>query len=215
MALYYDIVDDREKVKVLNSLVQCVKKTNYHLTTGEVALKPLFMSLAENGYNDIVYRMATAEDMPSYGYFVRQGATSLPEFWDMRASHNHCMMGHLDEWFYSQLGGIRNEGVAYDSITIAPYFAPDLSWVKTHISTVRGDVNVEWEKDDDKTILLNVSIPFGAKASVVVPNTFHITERGNSLDSAKGVRGVVQEAQNLNISIGSGSYRFLMSIKAD
>ena len=69
--------------------------------------------------------------------------------------------------------------------------------------------------DDDKTILLNVSIPFGAKASVVVPNTFHITERGNSLDSAKGVRGVVQEAQNLNISIGSGSYRFLMSIKAD
>lgn len=215
MALYYGIVDSQNRTKVLNSLVQCVKDANYHLTTGEVALKPLFMSLAENGYNDIVYRMATAEDMPSYGYFVRQEATSLPEYWDMRASQNHCMMGHLDEWFYSHLGGIRNEGVAYDSITIAPYFAPDLSWVKTHISTVRGDVNVEWEKDDDKTILLNVSIPFGAKASVVVPNTFHITERGNSLDSAKGVRGVVQEAQNLNISIGSGSYRFLMSIKAD
>lgn len=215
MALYYGVVDERNRRKVLNSLVQCVKDANYHLTTGEVALKPLFMSLAENGYNDIVYRMATAEDMPSYGYFVRQGATSLPEFWDMQASQNHCMMGHLDEWFYSHLAGIRNEGLAYDSITIAPYFAPDLSWVKARIHTIRGEVAVEWEKNDDNTIQLHVAIPFGAAASVIVPKNYHVTEKGNSLAETKGVKGVVEEVANLRISLGSGSYSFQLKEGTD
>lgn len=215
MALYYGIVDSRNRTKVLNSLVQCVKDANYHLTTGEVALKPLFMSLAENGYNDIVYKMATAEDMPSYGYFVRQGATSLPEFWDMRASQNHCMMGHLDEWFYSHLGGIRNEGLAYDSITIEPYFASDLSWVKARMNTVRGVVAVEWEKSDDNNILLNVNVPFGAKASVIVPNIFHVTEKGGGLEDTNGIQGVVQGTEHLCISLSSGSYKFQMNVRTD
>ncbi len=215
MALYYGVVDERNRRKVLNSLVQCVKDANYHLTTGEVALKPLFMSLAENGYNDIVYRMATAEDMPSYGYFVRQGATSLPEFWDMQASQNHCMMGHLDEWFYSHLAGIRNEGLAYDSITIAPYFAPDLSWVKARIHTIRGEVAVEWEKSDENAIQLHVEIPFGAAASVIVPKEYDVTEKGSRLAEAKGVTGVEEEPVNLRISMGSGSYSFQLKVGTD
>ena len=215
MALYYGIVDSQNRTEVLNSLVQCVKDANYHLTTGEVALKPLFMSLAENGYNDIVYKMATAEDMPSYGYFVRQEATSLPEFWDMRASQNHCMMGHLDEWFYSHLAGIRNEGLAYDSITFEPYFASDLSWVKARMNTVRGVVAVEWEKSDDNNILLNVNVPFGAKASLIVPNIFQVTEKDSGIDEADGVQEVLQGAKGLCISLGSGSYKFQMDAKTD
>jgi alpha-L-rhamnosidase len=173
------------------------------------------MSLAENGYNDIVYKMATAEDMPSYGYFVRQEATSLPEYWDMRASQNHCMMGHLDEWFYSHLAGIRNEGLAYDSITFEPYFASDLSWVKARMNTVRGVVAVEWEKSDDNNILLNVNVPFGAKASLIVPNIFQVTEKDSGVDEADGVQFVVQGAKGLCISLGSGSYKFQMDAKTD
>ena len=159
--------------------------------------------------------MATAEDMPSYGYFVRQGATSLPEFWDMQASQNHCMMGHLDEWCYSHLAGIRNEGLAYDSITIAPYFAPDLSWVKARIHTIRGEVAVEWEKSDENAIQLHVEIPFGAAASVMVPKEYDVTEKGSSLAEAKGVTGVEEEPVNLRISMGSGSYSFQLKVGTD
>lgn len=206
MALYYGIVEEKNKQKVLESLVQCVKDANYHLTTGEVALKPLFMSLAENGYNDIVYKMVTAEDMPSYGYFVRQNATSLPEFWDMRGSQNHCMMGHVDEWFYSQLCGIQNMGVAYDSIMIAPYFAPELSWANSHVKTIRGEVAVEWSRSEGDAIQLRVEIPFGTRAWVVVPNEYAITENGRDIAEADGVLGMTADADTLRIEIGSGSY---------
>ena len=208
MALYYGVAEEGNRQKVLNSLIRCVEEANYHLTTGEVALKPLFMSLAENGYNDIVYRMATAEDMPSYGYFVRQGATSLPEFWDMKASQNHCMMGHIDEWFYSHLCGIQNEGSAYGKITIQPYFAPELSWAKAHINTVRGLMASSWKRNADGSIQLDVTIPLGSVARVVVPEEYVVKEKGIRLDEVKGVSSTEKNGNKLSISIASGSYNF-------
>jgi hypothetical protein len=83
------------------------------------------------------------------------------------------------------------------------------------MNTVRGVVAVEWEKSDDNNILLNVNVPFGAKASVIVPNMFHVTEMGSSLGEADGVQEVVQGAKGLCISLGSGSYKFQMEVKAD
>lgn len=66
------------------------------------------MSLARYGYNDIVYRMANQTDCPSYGYWVEQGYTTTPEYWDVGAfSQNHCMMDHIEEWFFSLQGDTR------------------------------------------------------------------------------------------------------------
>jgi hypothetical protein len=89
--------------------------------------------------------------------------------------------------------------LAYDSITIEPYFASDLSWVKARMNTVRGVVAVEWEKSDDNNILLNVNVPFGAKASLIVPNIFQVTEKGSAIDETDGVQEVVQGAKDLCI----------------
>ena len=83
------------------------------------------------------------------------------------------------------------------------------------MNTVRGEVAVEWEKSDDNNILLNVNVPFGAKASVIVPNMFHVTEMGSSLGEADGVQGLVQGTDSLCISLGSGSYKFQMDVKTD
>ena len=40
-------------------------------------------------------------------YRVKNGLTALPEPWDAHTdhSHNHLMLGHLQEWFYAQVGG--------------------------------------------------------------------------------------------------------------
>jgi hypothetical protein len=83
------------------------------------------------------------------------------------------------------------------------------------MNTVRGDVAVEWEKSDDNNILLNVNVPFGAKASLIVPNIFQVTEKGSSLGEADGVQGLVQGTDSLCISLGSGSYKFQMEVKTD
>ncbi len=211
MALYYGIVEEENKDKVVQSLVKSVEDANYHLTTGEVASKPLFISLAENGYNDIVYKMATAEDMPSYGYFLTQGATTLPEFWDMNGSQNHCMQGHIDEWFFSHLGGIQNSGIAHDCITIAPYFAPDLTYVNADITSVRGKVKADWERKDENTIVLNVTVPFNSRAALRIPQSYTITENGKEAADIAGVSKVETDDKNTTLCIGAGTYTFMLN----
>ena len=46
--------------------------------------------------------MLERTDMPSYGYQLAQGATSLTEAWDANpaSSQDHFMLGDAEEWFY-------------------------------------------------------------------------------------------------------------------
>ena len=49
---------------------------------------------------------------------LASGATALAEMWnfELGASHNHAMFGHIEEWFYEYLGGIK---FSLDNIPIA------------------------------------------------------------------------------------------------
>ena len=210
MALYYDIVPEKERERVLENLVRSVEKEAYHLTTGEIALKPLFLSLARYGRNDVVYKMAVQTSMPSYGYFMEQGATSLPEYWDMEASQNHCMMGHLQGWFYEHLAGIRPGGDGGREVTIAPYFAEELEWVKASRETAYGTVSSAWERQADGQIVLTVEIPAGSTATVRLPGrAAQLRESGKPVEAGKkGIRHLRETADETEAEIGSGRYVF-------
>ena len=56
----------------------------------------------------MVYKLINRTDMPGYGCQIEQGATALTEAWDGRrvVSHNHCMLGHVQDWFHHDLLGI-------------------------------------------------------------------------------------------------------------
>ena len=66
----------------------------------------LLNALSQNGYADIAYRLATKTSFPSWGYWMKQGMTTLPETWNMQTSLNHIFMGEISAWFYKGLGGI-------------------------------------------------------------------------------------------------------------
>ncbi len=210
MALYYNIVPEGEEERVLEQLVRSVEKEKYHLTTGEIALKPLFLSLARYGRNDVVYQMAVQTSMPSYGYFIERGATSLPEYWDMVASQNHCMMGHLQGWFYEHLAGIRPGDDGGREIEIAPYFAPELQWVRAHRETAYGKVSSAWERTAEGDLLLTVTVPVGSSATVRLPGTItQLLEGEKPLKAGKkGIVSLREKENEVEVKIGSGVYSF-------
>jgi len=65
--------------------------------------------LEGNGRSDVIFDMNSRTDVPGYGFQLAHAATSLTESWQAYrfVSNNHFMLGHLMEWFYSGLGGIR------------------------------------------------------------------------------------------------------------
>ncbi len=215
MALYYGLVDEDKEKEVAAKLAEKVKADNYRIRTGEIGLKPVLMSLAKYGYNDVVYEMANQTDYPSYGFWVMNGCTTTPEYWDLtRAdnSQNHCMMDHIEEWYYSELGGIKNRGIAFDNFEISPWIPDDLDNVNVKTETVYGTVRSAWKKNTDKGYDFEFSVPANSTATIKVPlkdGKKTVTENGKPLRKGKnGIRDLKYSDTEAVITVGSGDYNF-------
>ena len=87
---------------------------------------------------------------------------------DGSQSLNHCMLGHVMEWYYGYVGGIRQatNSVGWREILIAP--SPGaLASAETAVQTPRGRVASRWRKDG-ATFWLDVEVPKGVKATAVL-----------------------------------------------
>ncbi|NLH30118.1 MAG: hydrolase, partial [Bacteroidales bacterium] len=174
MPLYAGLVDSQYKQAVLDNLVKDIEKHNYKLTTGDVGNRYLFQVLAENGLNEIMYKMHNHKEVPGYGFQVQFGATTLTEQWDPRKgnSWNHFMMGQIEEWFYKSLAGItvdKNDYSGFRNITIAPQVVGDLKFVEASYTTLHGTIEVDW-KMEGNIFTMNVLIPPNCSAKIYLPN---------------------------------------------
>ena len=214
--LFSGIVRPEERRKALDGLLQAVAAKGDHLTSGEVGLKQVFCALAENGENDVVYRMVMNPTEPSYRHHVDHGLTTLPEFWNytelwngLGRSRNHAMMGHVKEWLCRFMLGIAPVTPGYDTFRIRPWLQEEMKRVRGSIFTVHGTVRAECEKLE-KGVRMAVQIPVGAKADVWIPcpgeGTFACREEGSG-QRAEAVR----EGDHLKISaVPSGSYVWIV-----
>lgn len=214
MALYYGLVPEGDEQAVADKLADAVRSANYKIKTGEIALKPVLMSLAKYGYNDIVYQMACQTDYPSYGYWVKQGCTTTPELWNMQYSQNHCMMNHIEEWFYSQLGGIQlqdgADGNAMHRFTIKPWIPADMKQMQATARSIYGDICSAYTRSDDGTTSYHFTVPANSTATIVLPTgSATLTEGGQDLTTATaGIQSIERSDSLTTIVCGSGDYHF-------
>jgi len=211
MPLYYGLVDEANEADVAARLAARVEADGFKIKTGEIALKPLFMSLARFGYNDIVYRMANQTDCPSYGYWVVQGYTTTPEYWDVgEFSQNHCMMDHIEEWFFSELGGIKTSDNGFAHISIAPWLPADMTSLDTQTGTNYGPISVSYKRNG-KTVDYTIDVPANTTATIALPLRAgqHASENGRRLRPGQaGISSVRYADGKATIDVGSGTYRF-------
>ncbi|MGO4538003.1 family 78 glycoside hydrolase catalytic domain [Paenibacillus sp. 2TAB19] len=154
-------------------LKDAVRRRDDHLSSGEVGLKQVFATLGCYGASDVVYRMVTNDTQPSYKYFVDNGLTTLPEYWNyqelwhgtMVRSRNHAMMGHVKEWLTSYVLGIRPEEPGYRKLIIEPSLTDLIETVRGSIWSPYGLIRVECVRND-AGITLDVEIPVGATAEI-------------------------------------------------
>ena len=128
------IVDPADRAAVVEDIVRDIRSRGNALTAGDVGYRYLLRALADNGRSDVVFAMNQGADHPGYGMILAKGNTSLPEPWDGgdQASSNHFMLGHIMEWFYADLAGIRPDPAApgFKRIIIKPTLVGDVTWVK-------------------------------------------------------------------------------------
>lgn len=217
LPLYYELVDEAERELVALRLAERVRADGYKVRTGEIALKPLLMSLARFGYNDIVWQMANQTDCPSYGYWVRQGYTTTPEYWDVgRFSQNHCMMDHIEEWFFTQLAGINNDGTAFDRILIRPYVPADLDSLDVTTRCPRGPIRTAWQRTP-QSLRFTIDVPPGSQGTIVLPlpasNSEVLDGSGRPLRAGRnGIHTLSRSDSELTLCVGSGTYNVELKV---
>jgi hypothetical protein len=211
------IVDPERVEAVVANLVAEVQKHEY-TTAGDIGNRFVILALSEYGRNDLVYKVHHRTTIPGYGWQIQQGLSSLAECWDGRsvASLNHCMLGHIQEWFHSALLGIQYdpEAVAFKQIIIRPQIVGDIKWVKGKYDSVRGRIEVDWRLDGDKVILA-LGIPANTSATVHVPTTQPTTvlEGGKPADQSQGVTFICACRNAATYRIESGRYTFTANWK--
>ena len=166
VALEMNLVPDGDRKAVLQNLINDIQQHGCRLTTGDVGNRYLFNALIHNGQQQLLYKMLNHYDVPGYGYQIKLGHTTLTEQWNPEhgASMNHFMMGHLNNLLVPYFLGIQRHG---NDITIAPHPVGDLVWCRGTLESAYGEVKVSWELATAFTI--NIDIPTGAKADVVLP----------------------------------------------
>jgi len=226
LPLFLDLVAEKMRGAVWGSLFDnIVYKNNSHLTTGIIGTKYIMELLTNTDNSDLAYDIATQTTYPSWGYMIENGATTLWELWQLRQgpsmnSHNHPMFGSVGSWLYKALAGINLApgSAGFEKIRIAPQTVRDLRYAAGSTRTVRGDVSSSWSRDE-RSMQLEVVIPVGSEAEVVIPR-FNlenvVIKEGDQVvwdgqgyrAGVQGIRSVEKAQTSFMIKIGSGRYAF-------
>jgi hypothetical protein len=210
MPLAFGMVPVEYREDVIRQLVNNVESLGDQQTAGDVGFRYLIRALIDAGRSDVLYRMNTRTNKPSYGCMIENGVTSLPEAWDGNplGSQNHCMLGHIQEWFMSGLVGIDQEedSIGFERIVIKPAAPQGLEKVSGYYDSVRGRIESEWAVEG-QTFTLRVQIPANSTARIFIP-AGNVQEGGVDVQNAPGVTHVDQADGVCIVSIGSGKYHF-------
>jgi alpha-L-rhamnosidase len=208
---------------VFETLVRDVEvEKGGHLDTGIVGTKYLLPVLSEYGKPDLAFTVVTQTSYPSWGYMIREGATTLWERWELltgRAmnSHNHHMFGSVDIYFYRYLSGIRPLKPGFREFAVKPDPVP-LESVSATVRALAGPIHVELSRECGR-IVLKVSVPVSSTALVYVPvhgfknpvvaESGKVVWRGGALaERVEGVEGAWAEEGYVVFRVGSGTYAF-------
>jgi alpha-L-rhamnosidase len=224
LALAFDLLDADKAKLAAEHLVDDIKARGWHLSTGFIGTKDLMLVLSKIGRDDVAYRLLFNDTFPSWGFSIRQGATSIWERWDGWTpekgfqdpgmnSFAHYSFGAVYQWIVENIGGIKSDGPAYKKIVIAPKPGGRLTWARTSYRSIHGLIATDWRRDGDQ-LALNVTIPANTTATVHLPSKdgTPVTEGGRRLEEAEGVKVLRREGDRVVLEVGSGAYRFVSAL---
>ncbi len=200
LPLWFGMVPKGLEDKVMESIVdKTMNECDGHVSTGVIGIQQLMRCLTEYGHGDLAMKIATNDTYPSWGYMVRNGATTIWELWNGNTadpamnSGNHVMLlGDLILWEYEYLGGIRALEPGYSKILLKPYPIEGLSFVNCTFKSVSGRIESHWKREGNR-FDWDITIPANTTAEIQMP-------------TADGYQSAIY---------GSGHYHLSSTLKGD
>jgi alpha-L-rhamnosidase len=214
-ALVMGLPED-QKDRVISALKNDIATSNDHLDTGIFGTQFFFEVLADNGLQELAYRVMNQKTAPGYGWWIEQGATTTWEQWSGRGSRNHPMFGGGLTWFYRKLAGMNAdpENPGYKHIIFRPQPVKDISRALYSTLTPYGRAGIKWEKTEGN-FSLSTTVPVGSTATIYIPasEASHITENGKEIIDSELIQFTGIKDGYAVYTTGSGQYIFNSALK--
>lgn len=196
IALQFELIPKQQIQRVLADLVTRLNKDHDHLKTGFVGTPFICQVLSKYGQHKLAAKIFLQEDLPSWLYAVNMGATTIWERWNSveadglmnpegMNSLNHYSIGAIMEWAYKYLLGITDHTIGYQTVTFAPQFDYRLKQVEGYFETGYGKLAVAYqiETDEDHTIQVQLTVPFGMTVQAALPRADKVTVNGELMSA--------------------------------
>lgn len=212
MALQYGIVKPEHYKQVLDRLTDdiAIEREN-HFYGGIFTGLALWELMPQTGNAKLAYAVAKNDTYPGYGFMLKNGATSVWEHWEDQASHIHHFMGFVDNYLIRHVAGINSDmdHPGFGVVEVEPKFIEGISHAEASYNSIHGLIHLDWEKNSNGTILLNLQVPVNCTAKVILPELV----REIAVDgvpqkmSHMQLSGQPIQAPRKFISVASGTYR--------
>ena len=220
LALRFGLVPVPLRAAAARHLVAEIERWDGHLSVGFLGVEHLLPVLTETGYLDLAYDLALQDTVPSFGYAVRHGATTIWERWDgwteeaglqnpAMNSFNHYAYGSIGTWLYTTMAGIAVDGER--RFLLAPQPGPGIDWARATYQSLWGQVGCSWSRVGNG-LALDVTVPTNTSARLVVPFVAgqRVREADVAIEDVAGVRAVAAEKQRVTVELGSGRYELVV-----
>ncbi len=158
---------------VRNRLLYVTERSNNgHIGVGLVGVPVLTDWAIQDKAVDFMYKMLKKRTYPGYLHMIDNGATTTWESWNGERSRIHNCYNGIGTWFYQAIGGIRPDenNPGYKHVYIEPQIPTGITWAKTTKETPYGTIALDWQLDVSGKLSLNIILPVGTSASVVIPD---------------------------------------------
>lgn len=167
----------------LKNLVQTVKSYGGHISGGDEVFHMTLFELSRNGYPDLAWFMAMRPELPSFGYMVDTGATTVWERFDLY--HPEWGMNHITttldfihnewlpacQWIVEDIVGLRPDPAqpGFKHFFIKPWTGGEPKSIDFRFDSPRGPIRVSWKRDGDQ-VTLDAIVPPNTTATVQWPD---------------------------------------------
>lgn len=184
LAICFDLLTPSQRDRASERLVYLVRKNNFKIATGFAATPFICEALATTGNVQVAYALLLEKECPSWLYAVTMGATTVWERWDSllpdgsvnpgdMTSFNHYAYGAVAKFMYERVAGLQRLEPGWMKCRIAPAIGAHFMNASASHATPHGTVSFSWERapgsKDTEMFSLNMSIPYGVVAEVVIP----------------------------------------------
>ncbi|HPO13993.1 MAG TPA: family 78 glycoside hydrolase catalytic domain [Candidatus Hydrogenedentes bacterium] len=215
--LLFNIVPEPLRDKVMANLEHDITVTQKgHLNTGMHGTYYMIKYFIAQGRNDLVYTIMSKDTYPSYGYMLKNGATTIWEEWDSDNSQIHNTLISAGLWFIQGLGGIRydEQKPGFKHIILSPGVVDELSFAKASYDSPYGKISSHWAKEGD-SVTYDLEIPANTTATVILPakSAEAVRENGKPISPREDITDLQAKNGKVQFMAAPGQYKFDVSSK--